>query len=926
MGDPADDMEMIEHNNGKVLEGSSFWLQQDPNFNDWLQCKKTKVLWVSGDPGKGKTMLAISMVKSILRRIKPDSLAPDVLVAYFFCDNKDNRRISSIAVLRSLLYQILNQRPDLCSQFRTLYEREGDQLFTSPVALQSIWRTLNNVFASPSVQRVYIVIDALDELEEESTQDLLKLLKPLLDGDPDAHDQQPGLKQGVYCEVKWLLTSRNVDYISRSLRNTLNISLEANSDHVKAIIWRFIDRRVDELQAVKRYDTALATFVKNTLQEKSEGTFLYVSMVCRELSQPGVRLINTKSVLNRLPRGLTPLYQRILDQIIGIEDEDLVHRAKALLRSMVLALRPLTVHELAVAADLPEECRNDPSMLYEYIALCGSFINRRDDTVHFVHETVKTYLLSITEVFTSPIPEYHAQITESFINHINERNLNKADEQEDPNLLEYPSSFWLYHGRQSGSSMKWKPNLSSGLFSRDSHIRQKWLECYWVKNHNEWDKRPATFTALQLAAYAGIGNLVVALLARGDAIDVADSNGHTALIWTAKNGYDDVVRSLLDSGANHQATTTDGLTAVCWATINGHLEVVQTLIEYGAKTQVANAMGRTPLHHAAAHGHAKVLISLLEAGADINAKDIAQHSPVQRATVCGDLNIAKILVEKKADLSVRDKDGLALVHMAAAWDGHLELVEFWLNHTSDLETKDDQGWTPLMHSAWFGHPAIAAYLIKQGADLEARSFNGNTSLHLATWNGHANVVRVLLDGKADPNTACNKNETPLQQAAWRGYTTVCQLLLEAGADPNAMSDTGLTPLHQAAANGHEVVAKVLLEWGADPNAIDSTKQTPGARAEENNHLTLAKLLKNLEIRDDNEDVDEGLAQPGITSEFEGVDPAVCELLKVPPESCIGQSHGTIGFSKPTKITALVNGVATHYFMKSGSSGEMFASK
>jgi len=231
-----------------------------------------------------------------------------------------------------------------------------------------------------------------------------------------------------------------------------------------------------------------------------------------------------------------------------------------------------------------------------------------------------------------------------------------------------------------------------------------------------------------------------------------------------------------------------------------------------------------------------------------------------------------------------------------------------------------------MHSAWFGHPAIAAYLIKQGADLEARSFNGNTSLHLATWNGHANVVRVLLDGKADPNTACNKNETPLQQAAWRGYTTVCQLLLEAGADPNAMSDTGLTPLHQAAANGHEVVAKVLLEWGADPNAIDSTKQTPGARAEENNHLTLAKLLKNLEIRDDNEDVDEGLAQPGITSEFEGVDPAVCELLKVPPESCIGQSHGTIGFSKPTKITALVNGVATHYFMKSGSSGEMFASK
>lgn len=188
------------------------------------------------------------------------------------------------------------------------------------------------------------------------------------------------------------------------------------------------------------------------------------------------------------------------------------------------------------------------------------------------------------------------------------------------------------------------------------------------------------------------------------------------------------------------------------------------------------------------------------------------------------------------------------------------------------------------------HPA---YLIQNGAKLEATSLDGNTSLHLATWNGHADVVKVLLDGKADPNSECERKETPLQQAAWRGHAVVCQLLLESGVDPNAKSDSRATPLHQAAANGHEVVSRLLLNFGGDPNTIDKSKQTPGARAEENNHLGLSKLLKSLEIKGNEEDVD--TVQDEAPGEFEELDPAVCQLLKVALESCVGQRHGKPGF-------------------------------
>jgi ankyrin repeat protein len=919
MTDPSDDMEAIEQNNGELLEGSGSWLQMDTNYRAWFDHTGTKVLWIHGDPGKGKTMLAISVVKTLLERMKFDSSASEICFAYYFCDNKDNRRNSSLAILRSLIYQIIHQRPDLCFRFRTVYEREGDQLFTSENGVQSLWSILRKLLSSPSLQKVYIIIDALDESEEQSTKDLLNLLKPFLNPELDIHDDQTTLKEETSCGVKWLLTSRNIDFISRSLRGALNVSLETNANLVQDSVWKFIDQRVDQLQRLKAYDAALTELVRCTFREKSQGTFLYVSLACRELSQSGVDLTNTESVLERLPQGLLPLYQRIMTQINPTEDLKLAAHTKAMLRAMVLALRPLTIQELAIAANLPHD---DVDILNEYVASCGSFITRRQDKVHFVHESVKTYLRSIDEVFSASVDIYHAELTRSFLNHVGELKDNRSDVAEAATLLGYPTSFWIYHARQSGHYMTWEATLHSELFSSVSQSRQKWLDLYWVTNHQEWEKQPADFTPLHLAAYGGISSLVSALLARGDAVDEADSNGNTALIWAAKNGHGDVVRILLENDADCEAKTIDGLTALLWATINSHQRVVQELIKYRASVRVTDSMGWTPLHHAASHGHSHVLADLLAAGAAIDAKDICQESALQRATFCVDLAIIKILVEKGADIRVKDKDGLTLLHLAAG-DGHLDLVDFWLTHSGDLETKDDQGWTPLMHAAWFGHHNITAYLIQNGAKLETRSLDGNTSLHLATWKCHARVVKVLLDAKADPNSECDRKETPLQQAASLGHAVVCQLLLESGVDPNAKSDSGATPLHQAAANGHEVVSRLLLDFGGDPNTIDKSEQTPGARAEENNHLILAKLLKSFEIRGDEEDLDTG--QDEAPGEFEELDPAVCQLLKVPLESCIGQPHGKPGFSKPTKVTALVNGKARHFFMKSGPIGEMFAS-
>jgi len=230
--DPANDVEIIENTKGRLLHGSGSWLQADSTFNEWLDCRASRVLWLNGDPGGGKTMLAISVLKSIKERIRAISSGPSVLLSYFFCDNKDNRHNNTIAVLRGLIYRLVHARPDLSSQFRALLEREGDQLFSSSIALRLLWRIMKEFFASPSIQRVYIVIDALDELDEESIDDFLKLLGPLLELEERNSKNQTNLDETDNCEVKWFLTSRNVRSISAILCQTLNVSLEDNLNHV----------------------------------------------------------------------------------------------------------------------------------------------------------------------------------------------------------------------------------------------------------------------------------------------------------------------------------------------------------------------------------------------------------------------------------------------------------------------------------------------------------------------------------------------------------------------------------------------------------------------------------------------------------------------------------------------------------------------
>ncbi|RFU24057.1 hypothetical protein B7463_g12282, partial [Scytalidium lignicola] len=84
--DPRDDKKRIEDTKGGLLDGSYRWILENSDFQQWRNNQQTHLLWIKGDPGKGKTMLLCGITNELKR-----PMAKPVLLSYFFCQATDSR-------------------------------------------------------------------------------------------------------------------------------------------------------------------------------------------------------------------------------------------------------------------------------------------------------------------------------------------------------------------------------------------------------------------------------------------------------------------------------------------------------------------------------------------------------------------------------------------------------------------------------------------------------------------------------------------------------------------------------------------------------------------------------------------------------------------------------------------------------------------
>ncbi len=82
--------------------------------------------WVKGDPGKGKTMLLCGIINTLGPSTRLIDPAAGTLLSYFFCQATDSRINSSCAVLRGLIYMLVQQQRTLISHIRKRYDQVGN--------------------------------------------------------------------------------------------------------------------------------------------------------------------------------------------------------------------------------------------------------------------------------------------------------------------------------------------------------------------------------------------------------------------------------------------------------------------------------------------------------------------------------------------------------------------------------------------------------------------------------------------------------------------------------------------------------------------------------------------------------------------------------------------------------------------------------
>jgi AAA+ superfamily predicted ATPase len=55
----------IEKSKDRLLTDCFSWLLEDRDFRRWKDGDDTQLLWIKGDPGKGKTMMMIALVNEL---------------------------------------------------------------------------------------------------------------------------------------------------------------------------------------------------------------------------------------------------------------------------------------------------------------------------------------------------------------------------------------------------------------------------------------------------------------------------------------------------------------------------------------------------------------------------------------------------------------------------------------------------------------------------------------------------------------------------------------------------------------------------------------------------------------------------------------------------------------------------------------------
>ncbi|OJJ42793.1 hypothetical protein ASPZODRAFT_1258257 [Penicilliopsis zonata CBS 506.65] len=559
--------------------GTCSWFLDHPIFQEWQWDPLSPLLWVTADPGCGKSVLAKFLIDDTLKSFQSR------IVCYFFFDGKSSEQQSITNALCSVLHQLFQQEEDLLSD-AILQDYLRHANFTSSVT--QLWNTLITAAESLINKEVVCVFDAIDECEQHGRKRLIEEVCRFF----NRNERGP---------LKFLLTSRPWGEIRHEIESQIgdhlpSIHLQGDADTVvqsiSVDIAQVIGKRVRGISKRLRFneeeeEALLHGFTKG----KPHRTYLWTKLILDMVERnPDITKSQIEQMTSELPQPVQKAYERMLYEI---PDPD---RANGILHIILAATRPLSVDEMRHALNVIDghhhsshnlELKTKAWFCERVRELCGLFLTIVDDHIDILHESGRMFL---EQRFS--VQDAHRTLAEACIRHL----LFFEDSDIEAPFVEYSVRNWTMHAQ--------KADFEAGHEIIPSMLRlcdprAKWLCLLRFHSHTNI-AIPEDGNSLMVASCFGLTMVVNLLLNQKPPPSARDKTyGRTALSWAAGNGFDETIQLFLPSMVCH-----------LWRPFSTFPSI-----------ELSDHENRTPLMHAVLNDHVLVAKRLLDAGASTNATD-----------------------------------------------------------------------------------------------------------------------------------------------------------------------------------------------------------------------------------------------------------------------------------------------------------------
>ncbi|KAK8102107.1 hypothetical protein PG984_015253 [Apiospora sp. TS-2023a] len=310
-----------------VYEGTYGWIFRDDvtfphgkeSFMSWLSSHNAQknIYWVSGKPGSGKSAL----MRFVDQKLETDDqLLPwnntthVIKATHFLWKSGSSAHRSLEFLLRSLLYQLLDQAPDLIeSSVSTSRWKSALSSDRRPPewTLSELSQSLRS-FAQEVTCCVFILIDGLDELENAGGRQaqLVDLIQSL----------------GSFDAVKICVSSRPENMFRDTLGSYPQLRLQdLTSDDIQVFIRGQFDKQ-PRLRNLSHGDERFIDTLLDKIAVDSSGVFLWVCLVVAEVleeARDGASVLELIEMVDKVPNDLEAYFSQIMDSV------DPKHRAES---------------------------------------------------------------------------------------------------------------------------------------------------------------------------------------------------------------------------------------------------------------------------------------------------------------------------------------------------------------------------------------------------------------------------------------------------------------------------------------------------------------------------------------------------------------------------------------------------------------------